>query len=649
MKYHFFETLTHLLKQEKEFVNDKGELLKNKIHQKALQCNEKLLSRLLSHNETKKKFFKQVNKALVFDKELFIKFIANKNFLPNSYTAFKNKIGLIDKQGDLISQSQSVVLNFPYKDCILEGGQTKEDAKRNEIFFNQTLAQDEISCLLEPKVLTHFKRINKNGKQKLNNLKRDENGILKENLIIKGNNLLVLYSLKEQFKGKVKLIYIDPPYNTGNDGFKYNDNFNHSSWLVFMKNRLEVARELLREDGVIFVQCDDNEQAYLKVLMDEVFGRENFVANLIWQQFHTVKNDAKNFSKNIENCIVFARNLQNRNLIQNEQFDKRKDYKFDDNDGKGKYKLDPLTAKSGNEENRKPFIFSNGVTWQPPSGTYWRYSFNNLKKLEKENKIHFNKNKSPMFKRHLRDVRKGRKVSTLWLGKDIGFNIHGDKEIKELFEGNKVFKNPKPEALLQKIIQISTQPNDIVLDYHLGSGTTCAVAHKMGRQYIGVEQMDYIEPIAVERMKKVIAGEQGGISKSVNWQGGGEFIYCELKKINQVFVEKILACQSKENIKELYQEIKDKAFLSYHIKEDILFENEEELFNTSLENQKLFLLNDVLDKNMLYLNQSEIESQEFNISEEDKKLNKEFYKEQAIDLQKLMAKNQETIEEDDEK
>ncbi|MFA7565297.1 MAG: site-specific DNA-methyltransferase, partial [Candidatus Neomarinimicrobiota bacterium] len=255
------DNLKNLL-QKDERLTSEGELLKNKVIELALKLDKDLIKLLLSDEKMKEVFFIDVDKTLIFDKDKFIKFVSNKQFLPDSYTAFKNKIGLIDGDGEFISQKKEVVLSWPYKDCVLEGGMTKEDQKRDEIFWNETLAPDEITRLLDPKVFTNFKRIDKDGEHSLDEFKKDEKGDIKDNLIIKGNNLLALHSLKKRFAGKVKLIYIDPPYNTGNDEFKYNDSFNHSSWLVFMKNRLQTAKALLNDEGVIFVQCDDNEQAY---------------------------------------------------------------------------------------------------------------------------------------------------------------------------------------------------------------------------------------------------------------------------------------------------------------------------------------------------------------------------------------------------
>jgi adenine-specific DNA-methyltransferase len=268
-----FEQLTKLLKKDERLVSQDGILLKNQTQELARKNDLELIKLLLSDKAIKQHFFFEVEKTLIFDKEKFIRFISNKQFLPDSYTAFKNKIGLT--AGDeYLSENKEVVLAWPYKDCVLEGGMTKEDQKRDEIFYNETLAPDDINRLLDAKVFTNFKRIDKKGEHKLDGFKRDEKGTIKDNLIIKGNNLLALASLKKKFAGKVKLIYIDPPYNTGGDAetFTYNNSFDHSTWLTFIKNRLEVAKNFLREDGFAAITIDHCELFYLGTLADEVFG-----------------------------------------------------------------------------------------------------------------------------------------------------------------------------------------------------------------------------------------------------------------------------------------------------------------------------------------------------------------------------------------
>ena len=242
-----FKDLESLLQQDQAFISD-GAILKNAVTEAALNMDAGLLALLMQSPTIKAHFFTEVAGALVFDKVKFQDFVSNKAFLPDSYTAFKNRIGLTNGRGDYLSQSRDVVLAWPYKDCVLEGGMTKEDRGRNEVFWNTTLAPDDITRLFEPKVLTGWERWDAeavaDGKAKaVGNVLEDDN------LLVKGNNLLALHSLKARYAGKVKLIYIDPPYNTGNDGFRYNDRFNHSAWLTFMRNRLEVAKELLSQMG----------------------------------------------------------------------------------------------------------------------------------------------------------------------------------------------------------------------------------------------------------------------------------------------------------------------------------------------------------------------------------------------------------------
>ncbi len=436
------------------------------------------------------------------------------------------------------------------------------------------------------------------------------------NYLIKGNNLIALHSLKKKFAKQVKCIYIDPPYNTGNDSFNYNDNFNHSSWLVFMKNRLEVAREFLSDEGVIFVQCDDNEQAYLKVLMDEIFLRENFVGCISWKQFHSVKNDAANFSKNIEYILCYCKNFS-KNLISNEPFDKSNLYKLKDENGF--YKLDPVWAKSGN--NFSSYTFLNGKTWSPPSGTFWRYSIGTLKDMEQNNRIVFN-GKNPMAKRYLSEVAEGRKSSTFWDGSEVGYNLNGDAEIKQLFNGNKVFNNPKPEALISRILEVSTNENDLVLDFFAGSGTTCAVAHKMKRKYIGIEQMDYIETITKERLKKVIEGEQGGISKKCDFKGGGSFVYAELKEVNLEVKKQILNAKSANECLKIFNDLNERFLKRADCKIGEI--HSEEFQNLDLNEQKRICCA-LLDSNEDYLNLGDIDEDAWGIDGITKKYNEIFY------------------------
>ncbi|GAA9643634.1 hypothetical protein Va27_10200 [Helicobacter pylori] len=583
---------------------------KERLETLILQNDEKLLTFMLEDknaNDYKNAFFKTIANTLVFNEKALLECLEIKE-LEKSFTRFKNKIGLFS-QGGLIKSSELVVLNFPFKDNVLLGNAKDNNTKSNECFYHEILHKKEIDTLLKKKALCRFEM---HGEGDLESALKDKN----TNYLIKGNNLIALYSLKKKFAKQVKCIYIDPPYNTGNDSFNYNDNFNHSSWLVFMKNRLEVAREFLSDDGVIFVQCDDNEQAYLKVLMDEIFLRENFVASISWKQFHSVKNDAANFSKNIEYILCYSKNFS-KNLISNEPFDKSNLYKLKDENGF--YKLDPVWAKSGN--NFSPYTFLNGKTWSPPSGTFWRYSIGTLKDMEQNNRIVFN-GKNPMAKRYLSEVAEGRKSSTFWDGSEVGYNLNGDAEIKQLFNGNKVFNNPKPEALISRILEIATNENDLVLDFFAGSGTTCAVAHKMKRRYIGIEQMDYIETITKERLKKVIEGEQGGISKKCDFKGGGSFVYAELKEVNLEIKKQILNAKSKSECLKIFNDLSERFLKRTDGKIDAI--HSEEFHNLDLNEQKRIYCTS-FDSNEDYLNLGDIDEDAWGIDGITKKYNEIFY------------------------
>ena len=585
------------------------------------------------------KFFDEIDGHWVFNTNTFIDYISNKNFLDNSYTRFRNRIGL-NIDGKFLRERGEVSLVWPYKDCVLEGGQTKEEEKRKEIFFNEILAQDEIDRLFDPKALTGWKRYTVDGEQKAPKLRRDENGAIRENLIIKGNNLLALHSLKQQFSGKVKLIYIDPPYNTGNDSFGYNDRFNHSSWLTFMKNRLDAARELLRDDGVLLVQCDDNEQAYVKVLMDEVFERENFIATIVWQKKYGPSNDARIISDTHEYVVCFAKAIDSCTFSLTPRNEKQLSaFKNPDNDHRGVWRASDLSARTFSKKTYYAIETPTGKVVYPPESRSWTISKERYETLLADNRIWFGISGEgrPMQKKFLSEVRDGITPQTWWDRDFASDNKIARYEIKEVVE-NSNFNTLKPEKLMQRMIQLTTQPDEIVLDFHLGSGTTCAVAHKMGRQYIGVEQMDYVETITLERLKKVvgrktgegtIAFDTGGISESVNWQGGGEFIYCELMQYNQSYMDRIEAAQSSEDLMALWREIAANSFLNWYVNPETPDDAVNDFIaigqgENGLDKQKR-LLAELLNKNQLYVNLSEIEDEDFAVSEADKALNGQFY------------------------
>lgn len=392
-----------------------------------------------------------------------------------------------------------------------------------------------------------------------------------------------------------------------------------------MKNRLEVARELLSETGSIWINIDDDEGHYIKVLADNIFGRENFVNTIIWQKKYSPQNDAKWFSDNHDFIHVYAKNkdIWRPNLLsRSEEMNSR--YKNPDNDPRGVWKPGDLSVKRITEKDIYEIITPSGRKVFPPSGRSWVLSKIKFEEYLSDNRIWFgeNGNNVPSIKRFLSEVTDGVISQTVWTYKEVGHNQDAKKENKNLFDGEAVFGTPKPEKLIQRIIQLSSEEGDTILDFFMGSGTTQAVAHKMKRKYIGIEQMEYIESVSVERMKKVIAGEQGGISEDMNWQGGGEFVYCELKNNAQTFKDNIIAAQSTEDLSQLLNIAKKSSFLSYRLDPRKL--KEKEFLELSFAEQKQLLL-EIIDQNNLYVNFSDIDDDTYGILEDEKKLNKEFY------------------------
>lgn len=607
----FFETLLMVLKSDKRFFAEDGTFLRNAVYEATMQMDENLIRLLLGNKDTRLRFFRDVGGVKVFDKMGFAWVVNNRQFLPDSYTRFKNKIGLSDANGEMLSTSSKVELVFPYKDCVLEGGQTREDQKRSEIFYNETLAPDEIDRLLYPKVFTGAKRYTVDGIEDITEFSEDDN------LVVKGNNLLVIASLLKHYEGKVKCIYIDPPYNTGNDGFRYNDNFNHSSWLLFMKNRLQLAHRLLRNDGSIFVQCDDFEDSYLKVLMDEVFGRENFRNKITWKRRGGSANP-QNRLNNVTDYILWYQKSDAMDFtpIFTRDDEKTQNYikeRFTNvaEDGR-KYMLAPVerNAKLGMRQTLR--YTYKGYT--PEYG--WMMSEENLRKLDEDGKLHWNSKGRPN-RRVFEDEYPGQPIGNLWT--DI-FVIN--PMAKEAID----FTGQKPEALIKRIFEMCTHEGDLVLDFFIGTGTTAATALKMHRHFIGVEQMDYIDSITVERLKSVIAGDTSGISTEVNWQGGGSFVYCELAKLNQTIVDEIETAMDDVVLSNIYGRIMKSGFISYKVNPADIAAASDDYDALSLEDKKRFLM-EILDKNLLYVNYCDIDDDEFGISDADRTFTMSFYRE----------------------
>ena len=677
--------LKNLFLKNNNYVSQEGELLIYKIVEDARLQTKDLIKFLMSDKECKKMFFEKIDDITIFKSEEFRICINDARFLGNSFTRYLNKIGLMNNYSEsMIMNEDYVVLNYPYKDCTLDGGMTKEESKRinkKETMINNILFKKDIHKLKSPKVLKNFIKFNLiESKIKENEVKQLTG---KENILINGNNFAALCSLRKKFAGKIKLIYIDPPYNTGNDTFSYNDNFNHSTWLVFMKDRLKIAKDLLREDGVIFVQCDDNEQAYLKVLMDEIFGRGNFVGCIVWLKGNT-QNDANTLQKNHEYILCYAKNMETNPIYRVKQKVEVKIFK-DEKTQKFYYEgygLVSGSATGGRLENRPSLGYS--IYYNPQTKDFLGV-LDYDKELARDNTKHndlykddlnlinkgyeiirppklgaglrcwtwaldkFNNNKdeilikktkngySVLTKKYIdnREVKQNEKGEYYAIVEkenppksfidSIASGV-GTTHVKEIF-GDKVFNNPKSEKMLQRIIEISTQEGDLIMDFFAGSGTTLAVAHKMKRQYIGVEQIERHFDICVERLKKVIEGEQGGISKTVNWKGGGEFIRCDIATYNANWIEKINKVKSDKEFKELFNEMKEKSVINHRLKIDY-FETDNLLdkdFNgKDLEEKKSIML-EILDKNMFYVPFSERHDTNFKISDNDIKLSESFY------------------------
>jgi len=661
MSQEFYSKLEKLLKKDSRFVDREGDLLKSNVIDAAYKADKKLVELLFSRREFKNKFFSKIKDVLVFNINDFIGYIQDKNFLADSYTKYRNKIGLnIDEK--FLDERKEIALVWPFKDCILEGGMTKEDERRKEIFFNEILAQDEIDKLFAPKVLTNWKRYTQKGEEKVKTLKRDKDGIIRENLIIKGNNLLALHSLRQQFQNKVKLIYIDPPYNIGGD-FQYNDSFNHSTWLTFMKNRLEIAKQLLSKDGAIFVQIDHHEVAYLNALMDEVFGAENKV------QIIAVKVSAASGFKAVnpgpidvtefilfytksKNDFIFSINYIETGYHKNYNLFLKKAAKIED------WKLLPLkevVLKENGYKSEKELKDKYGaISDIAINKLISDFAFSHPDKVVSIRDLHKPSDKVKELQEKSRKHRdkiipyKKQDGTYTYLinGGALAFysskikKIDGEFKVTELLtnfwnhiswagiarEGGVKLKNgKKPEKLIRQIIEVvGVKKDDIIMDFFLGSGTTSAVAHKLNVQYLGIEQLNYEDNDTVVRLRNTIKGDKTGISKAVNWRGGGNFVYCELMKYNEQFVEKIQKAKNIKGLLKIWEEMKEKSFLNYNVDIKKFDEMIDEFKRLPFTKQQRILFN-LLNKNQLYVNLSEIEDKEFNVNKEDKELNENFY------------------------
>lgn len=656
------QTLEKALKSEPAFFDsESGELNYTKVKDSADKIDEKLISLLADNKDLKNKFFTKIKDVYVFNIQDF-KFFLDESKVDNSYTKYANKIGLADNSGLLENRSE-VVLDFPFKDCVLEGGQSTEEgtdtyfeysdkakkyeektAKRNEVFFNQVLAHDEIDRLFDRKALVNWKRFTKDSKkdgEAVKEIKRDKTGLIQENLIIKGNNLLALHSLKSEFAGKVKLIYIDPPYNppSSNNTFTYNNNFNHSTWLTFMKNRIEVAQELLTNDGAMIIAIDENEQAYLGVLIDELFkGYENHCVTIV----HNPRGvQGTNFSytheyaffifpkgtKSIKNRKIAEEDIKVRGLRDNGGESLRTDAKncfypiivdkctnqvIDFGDVVADKTHPKANIHNGDFVEVYP-IDKEGIERK------WRYA---RQSIEEVKDLLIVSEKDGVY-----DIKIGKdfgQYRTVWIDKRYDANEYGTKLVKDLVpESN--FSFPKSLWNVYDAIYAVVQDDKeaIVLDYHAGSGTTGhAVLNlneedKGNRKFILIEQMDYIKTVTAPRIKEVLKRSKSDDS----------FIYCELAKWNEQAKEEIQNAKDLPALTKLLDTLYEKYFLNYNVKikdfkEKII--KEENFKKLTLAQQKKMFLT-MLDLNQMYVQESEMADKKYGISSEDQKLTKAFY------------------------
>ncbi len=604
-------------------------LNKNLLAEDARKYETGLLNLLQKDKDLKSHFFAETDGGLVFKKDVFLQFISNKEFLPDSYTRYANKIGLGSDDGSLLSGSKDVVLNWPYKDAVLEGGQDKEDQKRSEVFFNEILAPDQITRLLDDKVFTNWKRYDKDGEHDLDELKDDDN------LIIKGNNLVVLHSLKKRYAGKVKLIYIDPPYNTGGDDniFSYNNTFNHSTWLTFMRNRLEIAKCLISNDGFITIAIDHAELFYLGALADEVFGRENRLSVITVQHNPKGRNQSKFFSENSEFLFVYAKDRNQANFYQ-VAIDEDVKASFTEQDGISKYRWEPyirartVWSREARPENWYPIYVSkdlstissdyieNGYELYPRTNT-GDFSWKNIKKTfddlnkngyfkvvkdEKENVVLLHK------------YREQQVLKNVWTDKKYQSEFNGTNLLKKLI-GKNEFSYPKSLYAVMDIVKIMSGDGDTVMDFFGGSGTTAHAIlaadeeQKTRRTFIMCEQLDEHVDIMLRRIPRVIESRN--------------FVYANIMNNANKFRKRVELAKDDKEYLALLKEATSSSFLSYRVDPTKL--NEDEFRKLSSSDKRRLLL-ELIDNNTLYVNYEDINDPSFKVSDTDKKFNKELYK-----------------------
>lgn len=667
------DEIYEVLKQDNRLVSNENLLLKNKIYELAMKLDKDLVNILYKEELTREMFFTSVDGVAVFDKVKFGWLIESKDFLPSSYTAFKSNIMLTRDDGRSLRNIEDVILSFPYKDCIVEMDSTKDIEERKEIFFNEILMKQEIDTLLDAKVFSEVKKYdNENGDQQVDKFTS------KDNIIIKGNNLLALHSLVPRYENKIKVMYWDILYNTENDKVPYNDSFKHSSWLTMMKNRLEVAKELLKDDGCIFIQLDSTEMAYLKVLCDEIFKRENYIATITCKVKAPsgVASGAQMFFDSSEYILCYAKDkslltynvvkvdtevvdensktANNYNYLLN-KVDYSKKELIQEIDGVKIYKIskDNIEIKKMKQED-----MTKDVYYQNRDKVFRLAALSGGTEKKVKKYLDALNNMDDIFiYEHIPSKGKNKGVLTsnlvykkqgILMLKDYTVVDEKNKQvIKQDYittilnndwwqgisrEGNVSLKNgKKPEVLIKTLLDvaITNKEEDIFLDAYLGSGTSCAVAHKMGIQYVGIEQLDSHYNMAIKRLKDVIDNkDKSPVTKLLNWSGGGSTVYCKLASNNLSIINKITNCDDSD-IVNLYDELCSSNFITYNVDREKMKQSREQ-FNLLTNQEKKEFLISIIEKNTLYVNYSEIDDKTNSILDEVKSFNHSFYKKEGI-------------------
>nr|WP_302591434.1 site-specific DNA-methyltransferase [uncultured Marvinbryantia sp.] len=629
----FYEIVLTVLKSDKRFVAEDGTFLRNAVYEAAMKMDQGLIRLLLSNEDTSARFFADVDGVKVFDKMGFAWVINNRQFLPDSYTRFKNKIGLVDGSEQMLATSGEVELVFPYKDCVLEGGQTREDQKRQEIFYNETLAPDEVDCLLYPKVFSGAKRYTKNGTEEINQFSESDN------LIIKGNNLLVISSLLKRYEGRVKCVYIDPPYNPTSNAntFAYNNSFNRSTWLVFMKTRLQMAKRFLTSDGVLIVAIDKNEQPRLQILIEEIFPEYDVdCITVIHNPRGTI---GTNFSYTHEYAIFVTpkgkKTICSRTLSEDEiEWSPLRNWGGESLRTDAKNCFYPIIVKDekiiGFGDVADDAFHPTSQTEQHGDKYYiypidtkgierkWRYARQTVESIF--DLLRVKKTKTGY------DIEIGKNFGTyktVWTDSKFDASVNGTQLLKDLVP-NTVFSYPKSlYTVIECVNSVVKEDKDaLILDFFGGSGTTGHAVMEINKQdgghrrFILAEQMDYVETDTLVRnlnVLKEIAPES-------------TIAFFQLAKLNQTIVEEIEAATDDAILSDIYGRMVKSGFISYKVNPADIDAAADDYSALALDDKKRFLM-EILDKNLLYVNYCDIDDEEFGISDEDKAFTRSFYRE----------------------